>query len=183
MSLKRLLLGSLIAYGGITDSLIPLFAVAALLVFTFSQAGMMVHWKKNKGKGWKFSFAVNATGMTATAITALIILISKFTEGAWVIVWLLPLMLFFMLNVNKHYAAVKNQLRKDSFLKKEDLKKPVVILPAEEWNNNTSKALTFALSISEEIIVFNVNSKENEARDDEETDLFRNWSKMVEEPL
>jgi amino acid transporter len=173
----------LVAYGGITDRLIPLFAVSALLVFTLSQAGMMIHWKNKKGKGWTVSFALNAAGMIATAAAAVIILISKFTEGAWVIVVLLPVIVIFMLNVNKHYAAVKRQLRNDSALKKEDFSKPLVILPAEEWNNNTSKALSFALSISEEIIVFNVNSKENDAREDDETNLLMNWEKMVEGPL
>jgi hypothetical protein len=173
----------IIAFGGITDRLMPLFALAAFIVFTLSQMGMMIHWKKHKGKGWMFYFAVNATGMIFTALVAIIILISKFAAGAWIIIILLPMMLSFMLNVNKHYNAVRRQLRNNSFLKKEDLGKPVVILPAEEWNNNTSKALSFALSISDEIIVFNVNSKENDARDDEETNLFRNWEKMVEEPL
>jgi amino acid transporter len=173
----------LVAYGGITDRLIPLFAVSALFVFTLSQAGMMIHWKKNRAKGWAISFAVNATGMIATAAAALVILISKFTEGTWVIVLLLPVIVVFMLNVSKHYAAVKRQLRNDLSLKKEDFRKPIVILPAEEWNNNTSKALSFALSISEEIIVFNVNSRESEAPDDDETSLQGNWAKMVEEPL
>jgi amino acid transporter len=173
----------IIAYGGITNSLMPLFALAAFLVFTLSQMGMMIHWKKQKGKGWLLSFSVNATGMIFTALASLIILVSKFTAGAWVIIILLPLMLVFMLNVNKHYNSVRRQLRNNSSLKKEDLIKPVVILPAEEWNNNTSKALSFALSISDEIIVFNVNSKENDAREDQETNLFRNWKKMVEEPL
>jgi hypothetical protein len=160
-----------------------LFAVSALFVFTLSQAGMMIHWKKNRAKGWAISFAVNATGMIATAAAALVILISKFTEGTWVIVLLLPVIVVFMLNVSKHYAAVKRQLRNDLSLKKEDFRKPIVILPAEEWNNNTSKALSFALSISEEIIVFNVNSRESEAPDDDETSLQGNWAKMVEEPL
>ena len=72
----------LVGFGGITDRLIPLFAVGAFGAFTCSQAGMVVHWRRLGGKGARSSLAINAVGAVATGVALLVILVAKFTEGA-----------------------------------------------------------------------------------------------------
>src|SRR4029079_5832441 len=78
-SLSALLL---IAFGGVTDRLIPLFAVGAFLAFTLSQAGMVVHGRRVGGPGATRSMLVNGLGATATGVTLVVVLVSKFMEGA-----------------------------------------------------------------------------------------------------
>src|SRR5215213_3800797 len=80
----------LIVFGGITDHLIPLFAVGALLAFTMSQLGMVAHWRRNRGPGAALKRAINATGAAATATALLIVAVSKFTHGAWITVVVIP---------------------------------------------------------------------------------------------
>ena len=89
--------GLLIAFGGITDHLIPLFAIGAFLAFTLSQAGMVVHWWRLGGAHAKKSMAINAAGAVSTGVTLVVVLVSKFLEGAWVMILLIPglLLLFY----------------------------------------------------------------------------------------
>ena len=83
----------LIFFGGVTDRLIPLYAIGAFLAFTLSQAGMVVHWLRNREPGWRLRMAVNGSGAFATGITTLVVLVAKFHDGAWVTALLVPLMI------------------------------------------------------------------------------------------
>src|ERR1022692_4139867 len=74
----------LILFGGVTDRLIPLFAIGAFLAFTLSQAGMVAHWRRVRGEGATHSMIVNGLGAVATGITLVVVLVAKFTSGAWV---------------------------------------------------------------------------------------------------
>ena len=96
----------LVAFGGVTDRLIPLFAVGAFLAFTLSQAGMVVHWRRDGGAGSRTSLLINAAGAAATGITLVVVAVSKFGEGAWLTLIVVPLLLYFFLRVNRHYQRV-----------------------------------------------------------------------------
>ena len=87
--------GLLIAFGGVTDRLIPLFAIGAFLAFTLSQMGMVQHWRKLGGPGSTRSLVINGVGAVFTGITALVVAVSKFADGAWVTVLCLPLLIYF----------------------------------------------------------------------------------------
>src|SRR5262249_13777768 len=82
--LAILAMGLLVLFGGVTDRLIPLFAVGAFLAFTMSQAGMVAHWKRVGGRGARTSMLINGLGACATAATVVVVLAAKFVEGAWV---------------------------------------------------------------------------------------------------
>jgi hypothetical protein len=82
----------LIVFGGVTDRLIPLFAVGAFLAFTLSQAGMVVHWKRVGGPGARHSMLVNGLGAVATAVTVVVVLVAKFLDGAWITLLLIPVL-------------------------------------------------------------------------------------------
>src|ERR1022692_688055 len=95
----------LIIFGGVTDRLIPLFAIGAFLAFTLSQAGMVMHWKRTGGRHARHSIVVNAVGATATGITVVVVLAAKFMEGAWITVIMVPLLLAAMVAVRRHYRS------------------------------------------------------------------------------
>src|SRR6202022_4147626 len=103
-----LLAGALLAwFDGITDRLIPLYAVGAFLAFTLSQAGMVVHWWRKKGPHWVKSAFVNGLGAFVTGITVFVVLVAKFVEGAWITLLFIPLTITFFAKVRRHYHAVK----------------------------------------------------------------------------
>ena len=105
--------GLLIGFGGITDNLIPLFAVGAFLAFTLSQAGMVAHWRRVGGPHARKSMAINAAGAVCTAVTLVVVLVSKFAEGAWVMILLVPALLVLFAGVQAHYRAVGREVATD----------------------------------------------------------------------
>ena len=98
-------------FGGITDRLIPLFAVGAFLSFTLSQAGMAAHWLQHgRGRADQARLAINGLGAVATGLALIIILMAKFTEGAWLTVLVIPATLFMLHLVHRYYAGLDRQL-------------------------------------------------------------------------
>ena len=169
--------GLLIAFGGITDRLIPLFAIGAFLAFTLSQAGMVEHWRRLGGPHSRKSMAFNAAGAVSTGVTLVVVLVSKFLEGAWVMILLIPGLLFLFYAVRTHYQKVGREVASDTPLDAEGLEPPVVLLPIRGWSSITRKALRFALKISHEIYALHIAG-------DEQTMLALEdgWERLVREP-
>jgi amino acid transporter len=169
--------GLLIAFGGITDHLIPLFAIGAFLAFTLSQAGMVVHWLRLGGAHAKKSMVINAAGALSTGVTLGVVAVSKFLEGAWVMMLLVPGLLGLFYTVRTHYQRVGREVASDTPLDAEGLTPPVVLLPIRGWSAITRKALRFALKISDEIYVLHIAG-------DEQTmvRLEEGWVRLVREP-
>jgi amino acid transporter len=166
----------LIVFGGVTDRLIPLFAVGAFLAFTLSQAGMVVHWKRLGGAGAWRSMFVNGLGATATAVTVVVVLAAKFLEGAWVTVLLIPSLLIFMMFVSRHYRAVASELEQDTPLDLTHLEPPIVVIPLNHWNKIADKGLRFAINLSTDIHVLQVKIS------DTSDGLSSRWCHLVEQP-
>jgi amino acid transporter len=175
--LATLSAGLLIGFGGITDNLIPLFAVGAFLAFTLSQAGMVEHWRRLGGPAARHSMVINGAGAFCTAITLGIVLVSKFLEGAWVMMLLVPAVLALFTAVHAHYRQVGHEVACDTPLDAVGLVPPLVLLPVRGWSAITRKALRFALKISPEIYALHI-------ADDERTmlDLEDEWTRRVREP-
>jgi amino acid transporter len=167
----------LILFGGVTDRLIPLYAIGAFLAFTLSQAGMVVHWFRNRDPGWRLRMAVNGLGAFATGITTLVVLVAKFHDGAWVTALLVPLMILLMTMVKRHYAHVERDTDNPHPLSIEGIKPPLVIIPLDRWSRLSEKAIRFALGMSPEIIAVHVDSSNDEAS------ICDVWEKNVAEPL
>jgi len=165
----------LVVFRGITDRLIPLFAIGAFLAFTLSQAGMVAHWKKAKGRHL-FSMFLNGLGAIATAITVLVVLVAKFTEGAWITLGLIPLLFLLMKAVRRQYRRVEEETKLDQPLVLDDLKRPMVVLPITAWSKIAQKALQFALEISPDVKVVHV------CTEDDANDLEPRWKELVESP-
>ena len=169
--------GILVAFGGITDHLIPLFAVGAFLAFTLSQAGMVAHWNRLRGEHWRKSMVFNAAGAICTGVTLVVVLVSKFLEGAWVMCLLVPGLLFVFYEVKTHYSKIGRELATDEPLDAGHLSPPVVLLPMRGWSMISRKALHFAMKISHEIYALHIAG-------DEQTmvALEDGWNRLVREP-
>jgi len=150
----------LIVFDGITDHLIPLFAVGAFLAFTLSQAGMVVHWRRVGGPHATRSAAVNAVGAACTAVTLAVVLVSKFAEGAWIMVLLVPALLAFFAGVRAHYQTVARQVATDLPLDATGLAPPLALVPIRGWSAITRKALRVALKISPEVYALHIADDE-----------------------
>ena len=157
----------LILFGGVTDRLIPLFAVGAFLAFTLSQAGMVGHWLRTESgaRAWH-SILVNGVGALATGITVMVVVVAKFAEGAWVVVLLLPAAVVFMGRVRRHYEEVAEELVVAAGMVPgpRDLAPSIVIVPVERWNAATEKALRFAMTLSPDVRAAHVTSEADENR-------------------
>src|SRR5271170_972671 len=103
----------LVLFGGVTDRLIPLYAIGAFLAFTLSQAGMVAHWWKNRVPGWTARMIVNGVGAFATGVTLLVVLVAKFAAGAWVTALLIPILIAIMAKVKRHYIGVDKETLKE----------------------------------------------------------------------
>ena len=150
----------LIVFGGVTDRLIPLFAIGAFLAFTLSQAGMVIHWKRLGGPGSKPRMVINGLGAVATGITLLVVLVAKFSEGAWITAILIPSLIVVMAQVKKHYNRVREDLSIDSPMRTDSLIEPLVIVPLDHWTRITQKGLRFALKITDQAQAVHVDAEE-----------------------
>ena len=168
----------LIVFGGVTDKLIPLYAIGAFLAFTLSQAGMVVHWKRTGGAGSGFRMFVNGLGAVATGITLLVVLVAKFTEGAWVTALLIPLLIVTMLAIRRHYRRVAAQIADCAPLSISTLHPPCVVVPMDGWNRITEKAIRFALKVSDQVEVVHVVDV-----DEDREAVDRMWQGNVAAPL
>jgi amino acid transporter len=168
----------LILFGGVTDRLIPLYAIGAFLAFTLSQSGMVVHWlrmEKHPGRLWH-AF-VNGVGAVATGLTTIVVLVAKFRAGAWVTALLVPALIGVMWVVKRHYTRVKREMADMAPLNLENLQEPIVVIPMARWDRITEKAMRFGLLLSKEIKVVHVHSADEEGRLDEI------WDEHVKAPI
>jgi amino acid transporter len=166
----------LVIFGGITDHLIPLFAVGAFLAFTLSQAGMVEHWRRGGGKHKFRNLLINGVGAAATGVTLIVVFVAKFVEGAWIMALLVPLLLLTFGAVRQHYHHVANEIANLKPLDVAGLRPPIVILPMHEWNKMSQKGLRFALKLSPDIFVVQVRAR------DKMDELREHWPDLVEAP-
>jgi amino acid transporter len=169
----------LILFKGVTDRLIPLYAIGAFLAFTLSQAGMVMHWKRQEGdhKGRVWHMLVNGLGAVATGITTMVVLASKFVAGAWVTALLIPTLILLMYSVKKHYRRVHRETCETSRLNLDNLEQPLVVIPMAGWTKISEKALRFGLLLSREIKVVHVHSA------DEVHGIDADWKEKILAPI
>ncbi len=142
-----------IAFGGDSHALIPLFAVGVFLAFTLSQAGMVLHWLRERGAGWRLKAFFNGLGTVTTAITLLVVAVSKFLDGAWIVALLIPLIVLVFRSIEIHYKRIGPQLSLRGLTPERDaaLLAPRVVLPVSGVHRGVIKALDFACSISNRV--------------------------------
>ena len=180
----------LVIFDGITDRLIPLFAVGAFLSFTLSQAGMAVHWSRQlSGKdggggrlGHRVRLGINATGALATGASLAVILGAKFVEGAWITVLTIPFVLALLKLTKRYYTQIDRQLIDEGPIALDDLTPPIVIVPIREWNRLAERAVRYALRLSSEVIAVHLTRLEGPDGEEDAERLRRRWEHEVERP-
>jgi len=170
--------GVLILFGGVTDRLIPLYAVGAFLAFTLSQAGMVMHWRKNRGPHWLKSAFVNGLGALVTGITTVVVLVAKFAEGAWITLLFIPLTIVFFVVVRRHYHFVKMLTTCNNPVDAASLSQhPIAVIAVDHWSVVTRQGIEFAARLSPEVIALHVDPSEH-------TELLQDdWENYVEQPF
>ena len=146
----------LVVFDGVTDRLIPLFAIGAFLAFTFSQAGMVQHWRRSDHKRARLHIAINLVGAVATGVTTLLVFVAKFKSGAWItLATLLPLVLL-MRSIRRHYDEVEAQTQLGSLNMGGVCAAPLLLLPVHRWSRASAEALRFACALEGSVRVVHV---------------------------
>ncbi len=148
-----------IAFRGRVEALIPLYAIGVFTAFTLSQSGMVRHWLKERGPGWRRSAVINGLGATATAIVTVVFAIAKFGLGAWVIIIVVPLLVVAMLGVKRIYATETHELevRPEIVLPMPDRPRRVVVA-APGLTRAVVRAIQVGRSLSPDVSVVHVTS-------------------------
>jgi amino acid transporter len=170
--------GLLMLFRGITDRLIPLYAVGAFLAFTLSQSGMVMHWRKNRGPHWRKSALVNGLGALVTGITVVVVLVAKFAEGAWITLLFIPSVIVLFTLVRRHYHSVKMLTTCKVPVDAGSLSQPpIVVIAIDHWSNITRQGIEFAARLSPEVIALHVEVTESSEL------LQADWEHYVEQPF
>ncbi len=170
--------GVLILFGGVTDRLIPLYAVGAFLAFTLSQAGMVMHWRKSRGPHWVKSALVNGLGAVVTGTTTVVVLVAKFAEGAWITLLFIPLTIVLFAVVRRHYHHVKMLTTSKIPVDVAGLSQhPIAVIAIDRWSNITRQGIEFAARLSPEVIALHVEPNEHSEL------LEGDWEHYVVQPF
>lgn len=163
----------IVAFKANVTSLIGLYAVGVFISFTLSQSGMFMKWLREKNGNWRHKAAINGFGTILTSIVVVIIAIAKFEEGSWIVIVLIPIMVFLQSKIYTHYAAVAEQLRiEGSEYDSIDFSKleyqNMIIVPIESLNRSSIRTLRYAKTISDDVIAFTVVMDEKDGREMQE---------------
>ncbi len=154
----------LMLFRGRTHLLIPLYAVGVFTAFTLSQAGMVKHWIKEKGKGWFKRAVINGIGAAATGTVLAIIAVEKFSQGAWIVIITIPTLVLLTQKIHKHYISVAEQLSLERGLPREkEFKHHSVIIPVSDLQQATINALRYAKVLSDDVTAIHVCIDERKA--------------------
>jgi amino acid transporter len=163
----------LFVFNGVTDRLIPLFAVGAFLAFTLSQAGMVMHWLKSKEPNAYLSAIINGVGAFATGVTLLIVIVTKFAEGAWIVLIVLPLLYLIMQAIEWHYRDVAEEIAISGPISLREPSPLIAVVPLDHINSVSARALQAAFAVTKKVHVVHVEHEDSEA------DFAGDWDKYV----
>lgn len=168
----------IVAFRGDSHLLIPLFAVGVFLAFSLSQAGMVVHWVRQHGSHWPLKAVINGLGAATTIITLGVVGVSKFLDGAWIVILLIPVLVFVFLTIRGHYRETRKQLALPAAPRAgAPPPPPRVILPISGVHRGILEALDFALSISRDVTAVYIEIHPGDAR--RIRDTWQDWGRDV----
>jgi amino acid transporter len=173
----------LFVFGGITDALIPLFAIGAFLTFTLSQAGMVLHWYRGHDHSRRAHLLINAIGTFTTATALLVIVVAKFKAGAWLTVVVIPAVVTLLKIIHKYYVRLGREVRMAEPLRLSDTRPPIVLVVMESCNKLALKALDMALTLSPDVVAVHLAQLAGPDQDEHQQSLKAQWSTCVEAPV
>jgi amino acid transporter len=164
----------IVAFGGDTHALIPLYMIGVFVSFTLSQAGMVRKWRREGGEGWLSSALLNLVGAVATGLVLIVVALTKFAEGAWIILILIPVLVVWFRSVHKHYARVAEQLSFRNWTP-EPRRHNTVLVPISGVHRAVVQALEYAKMLSSDVraVYVDVDAKATE-------DVRREWERWGE---
>ena len=174
--------GLLIAFGGITDRLIPLFAIGAFLTFSISQVGMVVHWRRSAG-AHAWALGINGLGAVTTVTALAVILAAKFVDGAWITVLAIPLIVWLLHSIGRYYRTLDNTLATSGPFTIEEIAPPTVLVMIEERNRITDIALQFAMTLSPDVIAIHLTNLSGPESHEDGLAFKQRWRSEIVEPL
>ena len=144
------------AFHGDTTALVPLYAIGVFVCFTLSQAGMVVHWFRSKEQGWRWRAALNGLGAVATGLVSIVQVLTKFTAGGWIVVLIIPIIIWFLITIKTHYDAFAKEIAFDGTSPIMPLHHTVVV-PVAGITKAVAGALSYAIAISDDVRAVAVN--------------------------
>ncbi|WP_325679148.1 APC family permease [Rhodopila sp.] len=180
----------LVLFGGITDSLIPLFAIGAFLTFTLSQAGMVIHWRRqareappgHKRRRHCLHLSISLIGAITTGSALGVIAVAKFVEGAWITILVIPMVIVLLRTVRRYYDRLAATLDGPAVLALTAVAPPIVLVAIEHWNQLSAKAVEFALTLSSDVIAVHLTRLSGPETKEEDRNLHAQWRDHVEKP-
>ncbi len=163
----------LLIFSSSVDRLLNLYALGVFTSFTLSQSGMVVHWLRLRESGWRWKVAVNGIGAVATAAVTVVIAVTKFLEGAWIVILIVPIFIVFFLLVHGHYVYVAQQLYSTRPVTPKG-RAPMVLVPVSSLSRVARGALAFAEDVSKRVVAVHVAADMAEAED-----LRREWTEVA----
>ncbi|WML44629.1 APC family permease [Neobacillus sp. PS3-40] len=157
----------LIVFQGRTDALIPLYAIGVFLSFTMAQLGLVLKWSRERSKGWKRKSIINGVGAFVTFCVVIIFSITKFEEGAWIVIVISPLLLWLITNISKHYDNVGKQLRVE-LTEPIPITETVIIVPVAGIHKVVLSTIAYAKSLTPNVVAFYVAFSPEDAKKMEE---------------
>ncbi len=168
----------LVALGGNTNAMIPLFAIGVFTGFTLAQTGMVVHWSRLRPRGWIYKSILNGSGALLTFIATVVFIFTKFTAGAWIVIVTIPLILLLFNGINRYYEAAGKIIKIDDDSFEETAYKTLVLVPVVDISKITEQALKNAFAISNEVVAVKVVFPEDDTYKQFET-RWRDWNDKV----
>ena len=192
-----------LVFNGATDALLPLYAIGVFTSFTLSQSGMVLRWWRQRPPGWQINLLINGVGATVTLVVAVILAAEKFTEGAWIVLIIIPLLVLLFLAIHRHYAGVAGQMRlldgdpgggtslaaparrlpddpaSSTPLRPGETPRPLahlVVIPVARINQVTLRTVAYARSITPDVVAVHVAGDEEAG---EVAALEREWQQWV----
>ncbi|WP_330299845.1 APC family permease [Streptomyces sp. NBC_00503] len=164
----------LVFSGGDTNTLVPLFAIGVFVGFTICQVGMVRHWRGERPRGWRAKAALNGFGALLTGVSAVVVTATKFTEGAWLIVLALPLIVLGFEKIHRAYAQIGERLELGRIPQAPLRSRSLVVVPVSGLSQLTCQALTAARSLGDEVLAVTVTHPTPEDQQAAEA-LRRDW--------
>jgi hypothetical protein len=140
----------IIAFRGVTESLLPLYMIGVFVSFTLSQTGMVIHWRKTREPGWRTSACINGFGATVTGIVLLIVAVTKTLEGAWIVLLLIPIIITIFKATRRHYDHVASQLTLRGY-EPQSRRHNTVLVPVGGIQRAVVEALRYAETLSDDV--------------------------------
>jgi amino acid transporter len=166
----------LVAVSGNTNTLIPLFAIGVFTGFTLSQAGLVLHWRRERPPRWQYRAIVNGFGAVVTAVATAIFLATKFLEGAWVVVVAIPLFIVLFMRIRRYYERARGTLEMGEIPPPPHREPILIVVPVVGVSTVTAYAIGEALSLSRDVIAVHVAVEYSEKADPRLEALRTAWT-------